>query len=196
MRNRWTVPVIRSESGSSEAAMNRRLLCALAFFGLLGCRDAAVQARPQTMDKSDIHWSSPVNGLRLGVGGNGGFAELSLENTGTTPLLVLSHVNAGETHLDWFSLHLRDSHGAVRDLHLFADRDKSAEVKVTLAPGQRVNHRVDLQSWAARPSNGAAALREGAYELSATYEVDAGAHWSGKLEAGPVKVAVAGVKAK
>jgi hypothetical protein len=143
------------------------------------------------MDKPDIRWGSPVNGLRLGVSGGAGFAELSLENVGTQPLTVLSHVNAGEMHLDWFTLRLRAGSGAARDLHLLADRDKSGRVKVTLEPGKSLQHRVDVQRWAARPVNGNAPLAAGSYELRATYEVEAGEpHWSGKLEAGPATLTI------
>jgi hypothetical protein len=143
------------------------------------------------MDKPDIRWGSPVNGLRLGVSGGAGFVELSLENVGTQPLTVLSHVNAGEIHLDWFTLRLRDGSGGTRALHLLADRDKSGGVKVTLEPGKSLQHRVDVQRWAARPANGSAPLSAGSYELRATYEVEAGEpHWSGKLEAGPVTLTI------
>jgi hypothetical protein len=143
------------------------------------------------MDKAEIHWGTPVNGLRLGVAGGAGFAELSLENVGTQPLVVLSHVNAGEVHLDWFLLRLKDSHGTVRELHLLDDRDKSGRVQVTLTPGKSLQHRVDVQRWATKPANGSAALHDGSYELRAVYEVEAGEqHWSGKLEAGPAPLSV------
>jgi hypothetical protein len=159
---------------------------------LLGCKDGAVQARPQIMDKANMQWSQPVNGLRLGVSGSSGFAELSLENVGTQPLTVLSHVNAGESHLDWFTLHLRDSKGAKRDLRMVADRNKAGQVKVTLEPGKSLQHRVDIQRWAARPTNGNAPFATGSYELRATYEVEPGEPvWSGKLEAGTATLTIA-----
>ena len=143
------------------------------------------------MDKAEIHWGTPVNGLRLGVAGGAGVAELSLENIGGTPLRVLSHVNAGEVHLDWFTLELRDRRGE-RTLHLMAERNKSGRVEVTLAPGQSLEHRVDLQAWAVRPDNGGKDLAEGDYELRASYEVPSGEPvWSGKLTAGPATVHVA-----
>ena len=144
------------------------------------------------MDKADIRWSQPVNWLRLGISGGSGFAELSLENVGTQPLTVLSHVNAGESHLDWFTLHVRDGKGAARDLRMVADRDKAWRVKVTLEPGKSLQHRVDIQRWAARPVNGNAQLAAGSYELRATYEVEPGEPvWSGKLEAGPATLTIA-----
>lgn len=144
------------------------------------------------MDKPEIHWGTPVNGLRLGVAGGAGVAELSLENVGAAPLRVLSHVNAGEIHLDWFTVALRDSRGTERTLHLLADRNKSGRVEVTLAPGQHLQHRVDLQAWAARPDNGGAVLVEGDYAVRATYEVEPeDGLWSGKLAAGPTTVHVA-----
>ena len=195
MRPRSTGPTIKSGSGSSEAAVTSQPLLALALLGLMGCRDPAVQARPQTMDKADIHWGSAVNGLRPGVASSAGFAELSLENVGAQPLQVLSHVNAGEVHLDWYSLRLRDDKGAVRELHLLDDRDKAGQVQVTLAPGQSLKHRVDVQRWAGRPANGSASLHDGVYELRAVYEVEPSAqHWSGKLEAGPTTLNIAKTK--
>jgi hypothetical protein len=144
------------------------------------------------MDKPDTQWGTPVNGLRLGVAGGAGMAELALENVGTQPLRVLSHVNAGEVHLDWFALQLRDSRGVVRAISLFGDRNKSGRVEVTLAPGQHLQHRVDVQSWATRAGT---ALADGRYELRATYEVEPGEpHWSGKLEAGPATLHIAATK--
>lgn len=144
------------------------------------------------MDKPEMHWGTAVNGLRLGVAGGAGIAELSLENVGAAPLRVLSHVNAGEIHLDWFTLVLRDGRGAERTLHLMADRNKSARVEVTLAPGEHLQHRVDLQSWAARPDNGGKELPEGDYAVRATYQVDPeDGRWSGALAAGPATVHVA-----
>jgi hypothetical protein len=143
------------------------------------------------MDKAEIHWGTPVNGLRLGVAGGAGMAELSLENVGGAPLRVLSHVNAGDIHLDWFTIELRDGRGAERTLHLMAERNKSGRVEVTLAPGQSLQHRVDLQAWAARGDNGGE-LAAGDYALRATYEVEPGEqHWSGKLPAGPTTVHLA-----
>jgi hypothetical protein len=172
--------------------MSHHVPFTLALVLLLGCKDGAVQARPQIMDQADIRWSQPVNGLRLGVSGGSGFAELSLENVGTQPLTVLSHVNAGDIHLDWFTLHLRDGRGATRDLRMVANRDKAGRVKVTLEPGKSLQHRVDIQRWAGRPINGNAQLAAGSYEVRATYEVEPGEPvWSGKLEAGPATLTIA-----
>jgi hypothetical protein len=143
------------------------------------------------VDKTEIQWGSPANGLRLGITGGTSFAELSLENVGTQPLTVLSHINAGEVHLDWYSLHLRDPRGTTRTLQLWDDRNKSAQIKVTLEPGKSLSHRVDIQRWASRPHNGGA-LPDGTYELRATYEVEPGEpHWAGKLEAGPTPLTIA-----
>ena len=82
--------------------------------------------------------------------------------------------------------------GGERTLHLMAERNKSGRVEVTLAPGQSLEHRVDLQAWAVRPDNGGKDLAEGDYELRASYEVAPGEPvWSGKLAAGPTTVHVA-----
>ena len=71
---------------------------------------------------------------------------------------MLSHVAAGgEDHFDWFTVHV-DAAGTTREVRLLDARNRSAPVRVRLAPSDQVHHRVDLCAWALRPRNGARAL--------------------------------------
>lgn len=129
-------------------------------------------------------WGEPVAGLRLGIAARGGaVVELSLENTGEGDLAVLSHVAAaGEDHLDWFTVRV-----GARELRLLDERNRSAPVRATLAPGEAVSHTVDLAAWALRERNGARELSPG--PATASYEVPATPDtWSGHLESGQVDV--------
>lgn len=139
-----------------------------------------------------ITWGRPSRGLRLGLAAGAGVVGLHLENVGAGPLEVLSHVEAEETHLDWYGLTLEDAGGRTRRLHLSDRRDKSGAVSARLEPGEGVRHELDVSEWAARAVNGAEPLAPGTYQLSAVYEVDSGeGAWSGRLEAGPVTLNVA-----
>lgn len=142
-----------------------------------------------------VSWGRPARGLRLGVAAEAGLAELHLQNVGDAPLEVLSHVKAHEKHFDWFGLSLKDAAGATRRLRLLDDRDKSGTVRARLEPGESLRHSIDVGDWASRPVNGAEPLAPGAYLLNAEYEVDSARDyaldtWSGRLEAGPVTLAV------
>lgn len=130
-------------------------------------------------------WGQPEGGLRLGVGGEHARAvRIALENVGDAALEVLSHVEAGERHYDWFTLVLDGR----RELTLADDRNRSARVTVSLAAGESLEHEVDLTDWAARAVNGAAPLAPGTYALSARYAVAVSGVWNGRLEAGPVEL--------
>jgi hypothetical protein len=64
-------------------------------------------------------------------------------------------------------------------------------VRATLAPAEKLEHRIDVTDWAKRVANGDEPLRPGGYEVSASYEVtEPGTYWTGRLEAGPAKLAV------
>jgi hypothetical protein len=130
-------------------------------------------------------------GLRLELSTDGETAVLTLHNIGASGLEVASHVDAGEQHLDWYTLRL-DRPGATaatRTLRVFASRHESTLVKATLAPGATLVHRVDLQAWARRSVNGTAPIASGSYQLTADYEVtDEPGVWHGKLSAGPVAI--------
>jgi hypothetical protein len=146
----------------------------------------ANQSRSQP---AEITWGRAERGLRLGIGVRGEEIDLRLENVGADTLEVLSHVQADETHLDWFRLTLIDASAASRTLQLSDDRDKSGPVRVKLAPGASIIHQVDVPSWSARAANGAQQLSAGTYQISATYETPSGGtSWSGALRAGPVSI--------
>lgn len=135
-----------------------------------------------------VTWGTPAEGLRLGLTTAGNMVGLHLENVGDTPLEVMSHVATHELHLDWYTLQVSPPDGGSFRIRLYGDRDRSAAVKKTLAPGDALTHRIDAVAWAARSANGGHALAPGTYQLSATYDVprDEGA-WAGKLTAGPVE---------
>lgn len=111
-------------------------------------------------------------GLRLGIGAG---VTLALENVGSQPLEVLSHVMAaGERHYDWFTVIVGE-----REFKLQADRNRSGFVRVTLAPGESLRHEIDLAAWAARQG---VSLTTGA--LRARYEVEGDpTAWNGRLTA-------------
>jgi hypothetical protein len=167
----------------------------LACLAALGCSDHALQGRSHDMTtaKSSMVWGQPVAGLRLGLGtgATAGTVTIYLENTGTAPLQVLSHVAAQEKHLDWYTLQVQDGGRASRTLKLLGPRRESGKVQVPLAAGARIEHAVDVAAWAKRPINGGQPLAAGSYQVSAVYDVPAGAdHWSGRLEAGPAPLTI------
>ena len=102
---------------------------------------------------------------------------------------MLSHVAAGgEDHFDWFTVHV-DAAGTTREVRLLDARNRSAPVRVRLAPSDQVHHRVDLCAWALRPRNGARALGSGDHDARVVYVVDDDPQaWTGRLEAGPVTI--------
>jgi hypothetical protein len=132
-----------------------------------------------------IAWSPSSNGLRLGLTRTGDGLRVLLENTGQASLSVLSHVVAGGApHLDWFEVFVEEPGGRSRRLRFFADRDESASVTATLAPGARLSHDMALAYWAAQPVNGAEPLPPGVLPAHAEYRVDAneaGPSWHGSL---------------
>lgn len=146
------------------------------------------QARAAAEDGIAATWGEPVDGLRLGLAPRDAAIELVLQNVGETDLEVLSHVAAGEIHLDWYTLRLQDAGGDTRTLRLLDARDESGVVRATVAPGESVRHRVAVGEWAARPVNGGQPLAPGTYQVSATYAAPPrGKTWSGEIEAGPVQ---------
>jgi hypothetical protein len=135
---------------------------------------------------AQIRWGSAADGLRLGIAADGPIAHLFLEDVGDEPIEVMSHVEAeGEPHFDWFTI-LVDG---VHTILLAGRRNRSAPVRRTLAPGERLHHAVDVPVWAGRAPN--LPLEAGEHEARARYEVEPGrAVWSGRLEAGPVMLAI------
>jgi hypothetical protein len=135
-----------------------------------------------------ITWGQPVDNLRLGLTTAGTTVGLHLQNTGATPLEVMSHVATHELHLDWYTLQVTPPDGAPFTIRLYDSRNRSAPIKQTLAPGEALAHRIDAVAWAARPANGSHTLSPGMYQLAASYDVPADAGvWAGRLKAGPVE---------
>lgn len=158
------------------------------------CHDRPVQEQAYAADSAPIVWGQPSGGLRLGLGpgANRHSVVMYLENVGKERLDVMSHVAAQEKHLDWYTLQLQDAAGASRTLKLLGPRRESSPVKVTLKPGARIEHAVDLATWTERPINGGKPLAPGTYQVSATYSVPPeDDRWTGKLDAGPFTLAFA-----
>lgn len=144
--------------------------------------------RSRSEDASNVVWGEPLNGLRLGLEKNDGDLILHLRNVGQVPLEVLSHVDAGEVHLDWFTLNLQDEKGNNHQVTLLDNRDESGIVLVDLAPGEGLQHTVDVTDWATREANYHRAVVPGRYQLSAVYDApDRGNNWVGRLEVGPIE---------
>lgn len=151
------------------------------------------EMKPAEMNSgsASVSWGEPLRGLRLGVATDGSEVELHLQNVGTTPLEVLSHVKAGEVHLDWYKLRLEDEKSNSRELRLMDNRNRSAIVQAHLEPGASIQHQVDIVAWAARSVNGAQPLDVATYKLYAVYQVEPESdHWNGRLEAGSVVLIV------
>jgi hypothetical protein len=138
-----------------------------------------------------LTWSEAHGGLRLGLGRASGNVHLALENVGDAPLEVFSHVlAAGETHYDWFTVILEGTSGR-RELTLVDERNRSARIHVTLAPGEHLQHEIDVVAWARRSINGATPLEPGTYEAAARYAVPPeDGFWSGTLTAGPAPLTI------
>jgi hypothetical protein len=143
-------------------------------------------------------WGEAVRGLRLGVGVADTTLSLALANVGDRTIRVLSYVEAGEVHLDWFSVEVECADGSSRSIGFYDDRDESGIVTEDLAPGETVEHAVDLQDWAARDVNDGEPLPAGDHQLTAAYDVghdeaaeEGEGSWAGHLEAGPTTLRIA-----
>jgi len=136
--------------------------------------------------------SNAVNsgGLDLRIGASGASAVLTLHNGGSNALKVLSHVEAADRHYDWSSIVLvKDAE--TRSLHFYDDREESHRVVVDLAPGEDLEHVLDVVAWAKRKPNGARPLAAGTYRMWATYEVsEPGDVWNGKLVSPTIAITI------
>jgi hypothetical protein len=160
----------------------QRALRMLAVMALAACGGGVSVGAPVVTT-----WGAVQNDLRLGVEVDGDALVVRLENRGSRPLRVLSHVDAGERHFDWFSAELVDAAGGKRTLHFMAARNESARSTADLAPGKDLSHRIDLQAWARKSPNGGKPIAAGSYRLSASYVVTGQPDvWNGSLSAGPV----------
>ena len=137
------------------------------------------------------NFGPPVNGLRLGLQwvNNFGIAFV-LENVSNAPITVLSHVAAGNTHLDWFELRVESAtHNAPpRTLRFIETSTRSGRVIETIAPGARHAQAIDTRYWGHSASNPAPGWHTSpTYLLTAIYdtshETERGV-WHGRLESG------------
>jgi hypothetical protein len=152
---------------------------------------AEVSAQPRAGARMEpITWGTTSGGLRLGLSVPGANqVAVHLQNVGTEPLDVLSHVDAGEWHFDWYRLRLEDARGTATTLRLLDSRERSAAITVTLKPSESLTHVIDVAAWAKRGVNGGKPLALGSYRVWATYDVDKDSrHWRGHLEAGPIEL--------
>jgi hypothetical protein len=140
----------------------------------------------------ETHMMSSVCDPTLELATEGTTAIVTLRNRCDRAITVLSHVEAGDKHLDWYRFRIVDrSTRQSRELKIIDDRDESSRVTVYLEPGKSVEHRVDLAVWARRGVNGAKPIAPGTYDLTVDYEVrDNGTFWRGRLEAGPAAIVV------
>jgi hypothetical protein len=134
--------------------------------------------------------SANHGGLDLRIAARGSSALVTLHNGGPNALKVLSHVDATRRHYDWLTITL-EGDGDRRSLHLYDDRNESHRVIVDLAPGQEVEHVIDVVAWAQRKPNGARPLAPGTYRMWASYEVtEPGDVWTGKLVSPTVAITI------
>jgi hypothetical protein len=161
-------------------------LVALAAFAFGACGGGVSAGAPTATT-----WGAVHGDLRLGVEVEGGALVVRLENRGSRPLHVLSHVDAGDRHFDSFAVELTDPAGGKRTLHFMDARNESARVTTDLAPGKELSHRIDLQAWARRSPNGAKPIAAGSYRASVAYVVAGQPDvWNGSLSAGPVTLSI------
>lgn len=115
---------------------------------------------------------------------------LTLHNGGLSLLTVFSYVQGSLEQYDWFTI-LLEGPTETRTLHLYDDRNASARMTADLAPGQDLDHVIDVVAWAKRKPNGARPLAPGTYRMWATYEVsEPGPVWNGKLVSPTVDITI------
>jgi hypothetical protein len=133
-----------------------------------------------------------AGGLTIRASAEGANVDVVLHNGGSAPLRLLTRIDAGEAHYDWFTLVLRDASGGETAIHPSGDRDESSEVIDDVSPGGEVVHRVDVARWNAEETRPAP---PGPYTLTVIYEVPASdatggtaGVWTGRVEAAPVAI--------
>ena len=133
--------------------------------------------------------STATQTLSLSSSVSGTTLHVVLTNGGTTPVTVLTHVEAGgRVDLDWFTVTLTIG-GAARELHFMGPRNRSGRVTETLAAGASTAQDVDLAWWAQQPANGAKPLPTGKGTLTVVYEVaNESGVWNGRVAAKPIDV--------
>jgi hypothetical protein len=116
---------------------------------------------------------APGGGARIRVG---------LHNTGTDPVCVYTSIATHELQHDWLELELTQG-AKKRSLRFDDDRDKSAPVTVSLAPGATDWQTFDVAAWAKRRRNGGEPLKKGEIAAHAIYDTTEETEvWAGRLE--------------
>src|SRR5579859_193473 len=105
-----------------QCSLRMYALTALAF---IACGGAVSAGSPTA-----TAWGAAQSGLRLGIevdaGAPAGAVIMRLENQGSHPIHVASHVDAGDRQFDWFTVELVDAAGGKRTLHFMDARNESA----------------------------------------------------------------------
>ena len=122
--------------------------------------------------------------LELSATAQGTLLRVTFHNVGEAALTVRTQVQAESgSQFDWFELILSDNAGGARHFHFVADRNSSATIAKTLAPGQSEAVIIDLRAWALAPANGQGPIAPGQYRGTLIYDVrERGPWWSGRLE--------------
>ena len=115
-----------------------------------------------------------------------GVISVGLFNNGTTTLCAESHIATHEMQDDRIELTIA-TRGKPRSavvVRFSDDRDKSARVVASLAPGATVWHDLDVVAWAARSVNGSRKLPAAPLTITATYDSTGQAGiWAGTRQA-------------
>lgn len=156
----------------------------------------ASESPPLAVPKTaGVAWGAPVSDLRLGIELEGTKVVAHVQNVGTAPLMIMSHVATHERQSDWLTVTITDTKSKERVVAFNDDRDKSAPVAHTLASGAELVDRWDLADWAARPRNGARPLGSNDVAVRASYHVVPAPTtippigpraWGGTIESGTV----------
>lgn len=107
-------------------------------------RSSRVFAQPQPT------YGAAVDGLRLGLLPlNDRGVTFVLQNVSSRELHVLSHVDAGQVNLDWFTLEMVSAARGVpaRTLHFREPRTRAVPISAPVPPGVALTHDVDLRYW-------------------------------------------------
>lgn len=151
--------------------------------------DAVRATRERTFEAllADLGVPAPGQTLVLEVKAKGPVLEVGLHNVGREPVRVYTHVATHEWQSDWLEIQYQDGdtyHHVSRPIRFVDDRDKSAPVVRTLAPGETDWQTVDVGAWARRKVNGGQPLpAKGSLSATAIYDTskETGV-WSGRLE--------------
>lgn len=162
------------------------------FLVALLCFAGIAHATPSATSKPDhdLQLTATVEPATLAV-------TVELRNVGKKPLVVHSHVEAGERHYDPYTIILEwpslENKACTKrnhlELSLLDNRDESAMIDATIQPGRSISHKIDAPAWARRAINGTVVLGGGYYKVSARYRVKSDPRvWNGTLETSAIRV--------